>query len=290
MLENVALQLRLGGRGGAGGPRAGPEALDAVGVGHLAARDVVELSGGEAQRVAVAAALAHRPVLVLADEPSGELDTVPRGPRLRRAVGRGRGAGAALVLVSHDRRAGRIADRVVRIRDGRLSETWRPGEEELLVVDDRGWLRLPEALRPDTDAVRAVRAGDAVTLTPGATGPTPATAAGAGPASVARPAAPVAEPVASLKAVTKAYGERVVLAGLDLDVPGAALTVVRGRSGAGKSTLLRVLVGLERPDAGRVEAGRPRPDQLDRARWPGYAGSTRPWWGSRCTWRRRPTP
>ena len=166
VLENVALQLRLGGTGVREARAAGREALDAVGVGHLAARDVVELSGGEAQRVAVAAALAHRPVLVLADEPSGELDTVHADlvyDALSAAV---RGAGAALVLVSHDRRAGRIADRVVRIRDGRLSETWRPGEEELLVVDDRGWLRLPEALRPDTDAVRAVRAGDAVTLTP----------------------------------------------------------------------------------------------------------------------------
>ena len=65
--------------------------------------------------------------------------------------------------------------------------------------------------------------------------------------------------------MTKAYGERVVLSGLDLDVPAAALTVVRGRSGAGKSTLLRVLVGLERPDAGRVELGGMDLGALDRA-------------------------
>jgi ABC-type lipoprotein export system ATPase subunit len=68
-----------------------------------------------------------------------------------------------------------------------------------------------------------------------------------------------------LKAVTKAYGERVVLDGLDLDVPAAALTVVRGRSGAGKSTLLRVLVGLERPDTGRVELAGTDLAGLDRA-------------------------
>ena len=58
---------------------------------------------------------------------------------------------------------------------------------------------------------------------------------------------------------------RAVLLGLDLDVAAGALTVVRGRSGAGKSTLLRVLVGLERPDAGRVELGGVDLTGLDRA-------------------------
>jgi ABC-type lipoprotein export system ATPase subunit len=72
-------------------------------------------------------------------------------------------------------------------------------------------------------------------------------------------------PVASLKGVTKAYGDRLVLAGLDLDVDGGALTVVRGRSGAGKSMLLRILVGLEPPDAGRVELAGVDLAGLDRA-------------------------
>ena len=262
VLDNVALQLRLAGTAAGPARAAAREALDAVGAGHLAGREVVALSGGEAQRVAVAAALAHRPVLVLADEPSGELDTATADlvyDALSAAV---RAAGAALVLVSHDRRAGRIADRVVRIRDGRLSETWRPGGEELLVVDDRGWLRLPEAVRPPTAAVRVVPAGDGVTLEPAgaavvAPEPAPAAAAGSGVAGVG--------PVASLKGVSKAFGERAVLLGLDLDVAAGALTVVRGRSGAGKSTLLRVLVGLERPDAGRVELGGVDLTGLDRA-------------------------
>jgi ABC-type lipoprotein export system ATPase subunit len=253
VLDNVALQLRLGGVAAAAARAAAREALDAVGAGHLGGRDVVELSGGEAQRVAVAAALAHRPVLVLADEPSGELDLASADfvyDALSTSV---QAAGAALVLVSHDRRAARIGDRVVRIRDGRLSETWQPGGEELLVVDDRGWLRLPEAVRPASHTVRAERAGEGVALSPAGPAATPAAPAPAQD-EAGIPATPGA-PVATLKAVTKAYGERVVLGGLDLDVPAAALTVVRGRSGAGKSTLLRVLVGLERPDAGRVELG-----------------------------------
>jgi ABC-type lipoprotein export system ATPase subunit len=111
--------------------------------------------------------------------------------------------------------------------------------------------------------VRAARAGDAVTLAPAGPGPAPPVRE----QPAARPAAAggPGEPVAVLKAVTKAYGERVVLDGLDLDVPAAALTVVRGRSGAGKSTLLRVLVGLERPDTGRVELAGTDLAGLDRA-------------------------
>jgi energy-coupling factor transport system ATP-binding protein len=262
VLDNVALQQRIAGAGSGAARDRAREALDAVGAAHLADRGVDTLSGGEAQRVAVAAALAHRPTLVLADEPSGELDAVNAELVYDALADACAAADAALVLVSHDRRAGRIADRVVRIRDGRLSETWQPGGEELLVVDDRGWLRLPEPVRPSTAAVRAVGAADGVTLVPA--GP-PAAAAEPPPELPAAPAIAPTGPVAGLKGVKKAFGDRVVLAGLDLDVPAAALTVVRGRSGAGKSTLLRVLVGLERPDAGRVELGGIDLTALDRA-------------------------
>ena len=272
VLENVALQQRLAGVPATVARAAALEAMDVLGVAELAGRGVATLSGGEAQRVAVAAALAHKPALVLADEPSGELDAVNAELVYDALAAAAAAAGAALVLVSHDRRAARIADRVVRIRDGRLSETWRPGGEELLVVDDRGWLRLPEQVRPAADAVRAVPDGDGVTLEPAgpAAGPpgrgtAPALTGAPAPLEVAAAAGTGTGVVASLKGVTKAYGDRVVLAGVDLDVPGAALTVVRGRSGSGKSTLLRVLVGLELPDSGRVELAGVDLTGLDRA-------------------------
>jgi ABC-type lipoprotein export system ATPase subunit len=270
VIENVALQQRLAGVPAAVARAAARQTLDGVGAGSLVERDVNTLSGGEAQRVAVAAALAHRPALVLADEPSGELDATNADLVYDALAEAAAAVGAALVLVSHDRRAARIADRVARIRDGRLSEMWHPGGEELLVVDDRGWLRLPEPVRPRSNALRVVPDGDAVTLVPaeGAQAPTPSASdlvpAAALPAPVPEQAGEPG-PVASLKDVTKAYGERVVLAGLDLDVPAGALTVIRGRSGAGKSTLLRVLVGLELPDAGRVELAGVDLAGLDRA-------------------------
>ena len=127
-----------------------------------------QLSGGEQQRVAVCAALAHRPQLLLADEPSGELDrrngdTVYE--LIRELV---REQGTTAVIVSHDHGATRIADRTVRIRDGRLSEEWRDGRA-MLVVGHGGWVHLPEHLRAGlgiTSHVQADQEGDGVVLRP----------------------------------------------------------------------------------------------------------------------------
>ena len=186
------------------------------------------------------------------------------------------------MLVSHDRRAARVADRVVRIRDGRLSETWpcggrRRARSELLVVDDRGWVRLPDALRHDGSGLvdgghgrdrddRQLRPVGAVAPR-AASGPSGgdhrATARGSASqgAAVPRPR----RHVASACGVRKAYGGRLVLDGAGLDVRAGRLHVVRGRSGSGKSTLLRVLLGLERPDAGTVRLDGADLADLDRA-------------------------
>ena len=252
VLDNVALQLRLAGvRRDPARSRAG-EVLSLLGLDRLAGREPATLSGGEAQRVAVAAALAHRPALVLADEPTGELDPDAADQvydLLARSVAE---LGAALVVVSHDPRAARIADRVVRIRDGRLSEQWSPlaPDREALVVDDRGWLRLPQQAREV--------AGEIVYA---ATGPDRITLTAAGPAAVA--ADPGLSPqhaprhdgevVARLREVTVRYDERAVLDRLCLDVRAGRLTVVGGRSGSGKSSLLRALTGMAPVDGGTVE-------------------------------------
>lgn len=283
VLDNVALQQRLLGVPAAAARRRAHDVLDLLGVGALAARATTALSGGEAQRVAVCAALAHGPALVLADEPSGQLDAASAAQvyaALADAVTR---AGACLVLVTHDPRAARIADRVVRIRDGRLSETWAPGAGERLVVDDRGWLRLPDGLRRGAGVGGSVvAAADDGAIVLRGEGPAAAGAA-VGPAAVGAAAvgaavgaadvrAPVpgpgpvpGGPVAGLAAVAKAYGDRVVLRDLTLQVDPGRLHVVRGRSGSGKSTLLRVLLGLERPDAGAVRLAGEDLGGLDRA-------------------------
>jgi ABC-type lipoprotein export system ATPase subunit len=253
--ENVALQLRLTGSGVRAARRAADELLDQLGLGQLGRRRPATLSGGEAQRVAVCAAVAHRPTLVLADEPTGELDRESAAQVHDLLVAVCQTQGSALLLVSHDTQAERIVDRVVRVRDGRLSEEWHAGDAgaESLVVDDRGWVRLPEQLRRRVGAgtrLRAATAGATIVLRD----PTSPTAADE-PAPVA-PAMIVHNGViAALAGVTIARDGRRILDGQSLDVHSGGLTVVSGRSGSGKTTLLRILTGLDRPDAGSVRIG-----------------------------------
>ena len=275
---NIALQLRLAGTPRGRALAAADEALDRLDLGALARRRVTALSGGEAQRVAVCAALAHGPALVLADEPTGELDRGAARRVYELLAQASTTWGAALVLVSHDPLAGAHADRVVRIRDGRLGETWRPTADgtpgpELLVVDDRGWVRLPEPVWPGGrhPATVAVRPGPGgLLLTPGeAPGETPGEAPweapgdtpGEAPAPDPRPRAGSAQPpdgeeaVARLGQVVRRQGERLVLDRVDLVARPGRLLAVRGPSGSGKSTLLRLLTGLDRPDAGSAILG-----------------------------------
>jgi len=124
------------------------ELLERVGLAHRREARPDELSGGEQQRVAVCAALAHRPRLLLADEPTGELDR-GNAALIYELIGElAREHGCTTVIVSHDPESAAIADRVVTVRDGRVSEeTARAGAgDEAIVVGRGGWLRLPEEL------------------------------------------------------------------------------------------------------------------------------------------------
>ena len=97
--------------------------LAAVGLAARGASPPRELSGGELQRVAVARALVHRPALVLADEPTGNLDPDTAAGVLELLARSIRGSGAAGILVTHSTAAARTADRVLRLERGRLQET-----------------------------------------------------------------------------------------------------------------------------------------------------------------------
>jgi putative ABC transport system ATP-binding protein len=118
--ENVGLPLLLNGVAAAERGARSRAALEAVGMGMHAARRPASLSGGEMQRVAVARAVAHRPALVLADEPTGNLDEANAAATmeaLRAAVKR---EGAAGLLVTHSAVAAASADRVLRLAGRRL--------------------------------------------------------------------------------------------------------------------------------------------------------------------------
>ncbi len=108
--ENVSLPLRLLGRPHAAATQA---MLDAVGLGELAARLPAQLSGGQLQRVAIARALVHAPGLILADEPTGNLDPGTAGRVLDVLRAQVHHAGAACLLVTHSAAAAAHADRVL---------------------------------------------------------------------------------------------------------------------------------------------------------------------------------
>jgi ABC-type lipoprotein export system ATPase subunit len=116
--ENVLLPTRL--RGSAPeAPRRGRALIDELGLNGAAGRLPHELSGGEQQRLAVARALVHDPALVLADEPTGNLD-VEAGAAVLELLRGAADGGRAVVLVTHDEAATAAADRVLRLVDGRL--------------------------------------------------------------------------------------------------------------------------------------------------------------------------
>jgi putative ABC transport system ATP-binding protein len=116
--ENVAVPLELAGERDAL-PRA-RALLGELGLGDRADHYPVQLSGGEQQRVAVARAVARRPALLLADEPTGNLDSATGKRIIELIVGLNRSLGSTLVLVTHDAALAGHADRLVTLRDGRI--------------------------------------------------------------------------------------------------------------------------------------------------------------------------
>jgi putative ABC transport system ATP-binding protein len=120
VLENVTLPLELDGTAPAAARRAAEPLLDAVGLLDRAATFPDRLSGGEQQRVAIARALVHDPLLILADEPTGNLDEETGRLVLALLDRLTRGAGKNLLMVTHSSESAALADRVFHIQAGKL--------------------------------------------------------------------------------------------------------------------------------------------------------------------------
>jgi putative ABC transport system ATP-binding protein len=117
--ENVALPLALAGKEDSDRVNG---LIDRVGLGHRRRHYPSELSGGEQQRTAIARALVHRPAVLLADEPTGNLDSQSGETVLRLMDELRREENSALLLVTHDERISQVADRIIRMRDGRIED------------------------------------------------------------------------------------------------------------------------------------------------------------------------
>ncbi|WP_421736080.1 ABC transporter ATP-binding protein [Cellulomonas sp.] len=178
---NVELPLALAGRGPRARRARADELLETVGVGHCADRLPSQMSGGEQQRTAIAVALANGPRLLLADEPTGELDSATAQEvfdTLRLAQHE---AGVTVVVVTHDPAVSDQVERTVAVRDGRTStevlrrtEVAEDGEsrviaEEYAVMDRAGRVQVPREYREALALTRRVRLAleaDRVSLLP----------------------------------------------------------------------------------------------------------------------------
>ncbi|HXK14302.1 MAG TPA: ATP-binding cassette domain-containing protein [Gaiellaceae bacterium] len=263
----VALQLGLRGTSRTERFARADELLERVGLAAKRDRHPTQLSGGEQQRVALCAALAHRPKVFLADEPTGELDAATADQVYEMLNELVREHRCTTVIVSHDPESARIADRIVRIRDGRVSEEWARDDSsgsDTIVVGRGGWLRLPEELllRAGIGAKATARfdhGGVVVTPTPGHSVDSTQS-----PEAPLTPSAAGAT-VASGLGLTRHYGQTVALRPVDVELVAGRLHAITGPSGSGKTTLLHLLAGLELPDAGTIAVDGVELTTLDRA-------------------------
>jgi ABC-type lipoprotein export system ATPase subunit len=252
-VHTVALTLELLGEPRPAARAAAAVLLERVGLGDRLEDLPETLSGGEQQRVALCAALAHRPRILLADEPAGELDA-ESAETVYALIGElVRERGATALIVSHDEAAADLADRLVYIRDGRVVEEGLPGDRPALVVTEPGWIRLPDPLLEAIGGARRLRAElrrDELVIT----GDSEPSLRAPQPAALVRRPPRSRTVVAELREVVKSFqgAPRPVLEGLSQMFEGGTFTTVVGRSGSGKTTLLHLLAGLHTPTEGEV--------------------------------------
>jgi putative ABC transport system ATP-binding protein len=120
--ENIALVLELNGSSPVEALRRAEQALNDIGLGSKCARYPAELSGGEQQRVAILRALTHEPALVLADEPTGNLDAESGQQMLGVLTALARRSHSAVLLVTHSLTVAKAADRILTLEHGRIEE------------------------------------------------------------------------------------------------------------------------------------------------------------------------
>ena len=183
-IENVALPMMLTGISAGDRRTRSEELVELVGLGHRPNHTLEKLSGGEQQRAAIAVALANRPPLLLADEPTGELDDVTAAEILDLFAAVNKELNTTIIIVTHDPDIAYKVGRVVMIRDGKMSTEIRrvvtfqrvSGDvdaeqplEEFVLVDGSGRVQIPreflERLKI-TERARVHLEDDRVTLTP----------------------------------------------------------------------------------------------------------------------------
>ncbi|HZP45158.1 MAG TPA: energy-coupling factor transporter ATPase [Candidatus Binataceae bacterium] len=253
--------------------RIGP-ALEAVGLGGFESRDPTTLSGGEKQRLAIAAVLAMRPRIIVFDEPTTDLDPEGRAEVLE-LIQSLRGQGLSLILIDHDAEALRACDRVLLMRDGAIIAEACPEQIMPRVADlesagvrppdlNRAWATLglephPRDLATAERYLRE-RLGERLAATDNA-------------ARDARPIAPDRN-LLTVSALRFAYSTAApAIEDVNLTIAAGEFVAIVGRNGSGKTTLAKLIAGLLTPAAGVIRLdGRDRHElsALEAAQAVGY--------------------
>lgn len=219
ILDNIALAFSLVGQSHTFAKKLAEDILDAHNLDHLSHRYQSELSAGERQFASLLAAIASNPKVLVADEPSGELDNA--SAETMYTLLRSLSENTTVILVTHDPRAEHFADRIVQIRDGRISEEWLPGHEGQSVIDPFGWMRVRDNLP------RAPRRNHG---------------------SIAKPGQSILRGVD----IGLSYGNKNVFSHVGIDGARGELIALSSASGSGKSSLLRILCGIQDPTEGEI--------------------------------------
>jgi ABC-type lipoprotein export system ATPase subunit len=249
----IALRARLAGMGSRAAKRRAAELLERVGLEGRGKARRLELSGGEQQRAALCVAIAVRPRLLLVDEVTGQLDAATGRAILELLSGLARDEGATVLLATHDPRAAGVADRVVTIRDGRVTGELHGAQGRRYVfVDDGGLIRLdPDDLRAAGIAGAAeVAVGHGMVVLRGTGAP------GAYAEAPERHTAAGGVALVELEHVRRRFRTRAetvdAVAGVTLALKSGSFHALVGPSGCGKTTLLHLIAGLDRADHGTV--------------------------------------
>ena len=263
----LALPLEIRGEPPAARARAVEEVALALAIPHLLDRTADTLSGGELQRVALAAALVGRPRLVLLDEPTSQLDPVA-GDELVGLLRRlNEEWGLAVVIAEHRlERCLAAADRVLALVEGRIAFDGAPEPFLHWALASDSALATPAArlfdlagLRPAPVGVKAARAqlaGHGVELSAAAGDDAGADAEALGKADGRRSRSPALQVADLWVELDDGGGPRDVLRGIDLVLEPGQRVALMGRNGAGKTTLLRAAAGLLEAVRGRISAPR----------------------------------
>jgi ABC-type lipoprotein export system ATPase subunit len=220
VLENLVLALSLGGMSRNESRQRAVELMSSHNLSHLSHLFPPGLSAGERQFCAVLAAVARNPRVLIADEPSGELDN-DSAESIYKLLKSCAGS-MTVILVTHDDRAESYADRIVRVRDGRISAQWLTARSEEPVIDPRGWMqvRQPEVIRP---AISVVKHEGVDT-----------------------------HPLIKLENVDLSYGRRQLFSALSFEAHPGDFIAITGSSASGKTSLLKMIAGLQDPTIGKV--------------------------------------